>query len=101
MNVLQGRGQLPPRVAITVDDGHGSVFTEMKPVAERFGIPVTLFIYPSAISNAPYAMTWEQLRELKATGLFEIEIAHLFAPQFPGGGNHRWAASLMVEPPPP
>jgi len=31
---------------------------------------VTLFIYPSAISNpsAPYAMTWEQLAEMKASG---------------------------------
>lgn len=78
-----GKAPIPARaVAITVDDGHRSVFTDMKPVVERRHIPVTLFIYPSAISNASYAMTWEQLRELKATGLFEIESHTFWHPNF-------------------
>jgi len=80
---LEGRGELPPRaVAITVDDGHRTVFTEMKPVVERYRIPVTLFIYPSAISNASYAMTWEQLTELQATGMFDIESHSYWHPNF-------------------
>jgi peptidoglycan/xylan/chitin deacetylase (PgdA/CDA1 family) len=48
----------PHSVVITVDDGHISVYGEMFPLVRRYNIPVTLFIYPSAISNAPYAMTW-------------------------------------------
>ncbi len=80
---LLGQGQLPKRaVAITADDGHRTVFTEMKTLVESYKIPVTLFIYPSAISNAPYAMTWEQLGELKATGLFEIESHTYWHPNF-------------------
>ncbi len=83
VNFMMGRGTLPPRaVAITADDGHRTVFTEMKPIVERYRIPVTLFIYPSAISNASYAMTWEQLKELQATGLFEIQSHTYWHPNF-------------------
>jgi peptidoglycan/xylan/chitin deacetylase (PgdA/CDA1 family) len=78
-----GDGSLPPRaVAIAADDGHRTVFTDMKPLVERYRIPVTLFIYPSAISNASYAMTWKQLAELKATGLFSIESHTYWHPNF-------------------
>ncbi len=58
---------LPPRaVVLTADDGHRSQFEVMAPRLRERGWPVTLFIYPSAISNAAYAMTWAQLRELAA-----------------------------------
>ena len=72
---VMGNGPPPPphSVVITADDGHRSVYTDMLPLVKRDRIPVTLFIYPSAISNASYAMTWEQLAQLKATGLFTIE----------------------------
>ncbi len=80
---VAGRGTLPARaVAITADDGHRTVFTEMKPLAERYRVPITLFIYPSAISNASYAMTWEELAELKKTGLFTIESHTYWHPNF-------------------
>ncbi len=80
---VKGHGHLPPRaVAITADDGHRTVFTIMKPMVERERIPVTLFIYPSAISNASYAMTWDQLVALKATGLFSIQSHSYWHPNF-------------------
>ncbi len=73
----------PPRaVVITSDDGHRSVYTDMLPLARKYRIPVTLFIYPSAISNASYAMTWEQLREIKRTGLFDIQSHTYWHPNF-------------------
>jgi len=83
VNFMMGHGGLPPRaVAITADDGHRTVYTEMRPLVERYRIPVTLFIYPSAISNASYAMTWEQLKQLQATGLFDIESQTYWHPNF-------------------
>jgi len=83
VSFVMGHGQLPPHtVAITVDDGHRTVFCEMRPIVQRYRIPVTLFIYPSAISNAPYAMTWAQLQELEATGLFEIQSHTYWHPNF-------------------
>ncbi|BCQ28963.1 hypothetical protein NK8_71530 (plasmid) [Caballeronia sp. NK8] len=49
---------LPPRVAIlTADDGHRSVYDVLFPIAQKDRLPVTFFIYPSAISNAAYALT--------------------------------------------
>jgi peptidoglycan/xylan/chitin deacetylase (PgdA/CDA1 family) len=73
----------PPRsVIITMDDGNESVYKWALPLIEKYRIPVTLFIYPSAISNASYAMTWSQLRALKATGLFDIQSHTYWHPNF-------------------
>ena len=69
-------------VVITVDDGHKSVYSDMAPIVKKYKIPVTLFIYPSAISNAKYAMTWEQLQELEKTKLFHVESYTYWHPNF-------------------
>jgi peptidoglycan/xylan/chitin deacetylase (PgdA/CDA1 family) len=84
VNYYRKQGPPPPRrsVVIAADDGHRTVYTEMFPLIKKYGIPVTLFIYPSAISNAPYAMTWEQLREMKQSGLVEIQSHSYWHPNF-------------------
>ncbi|HEX5622797.1 MAG TPA: polysaccharide deacetylase family protein [Sulfuricurvum sp.] len=69
-------------VVITVDDGHKSVYTDMAPIVKKYNVPVTLFIYPSAISNAKYAMTWDQLRALESSKLFNIGSHMLWHPNF-------------------
>lgn len=74
---------LPPKaIAITVDDGHRSVYEVLRPIVLRERFPVTLFIYPSAISSASYAMTWPELRELRDTGLFKIQSHTWWHPNF-------------------
>lgn len=79
---------LPPHaVVITVDDGHKSVYSDLLPIIRRERIPVTLFIYPSAISNANYAMTWRELAELAQTGLVDIQSHTYWHPNF----NHERA----------
>ncbi len=79
-----GKNQvLPPHaVAITVDDGHRSVYTDFLPIMKKYQLPATLFIYPSAISNASYAMTWDQIREMKETGLFDFQSHTFWHPNF-------------------
>ncbi|MDH4231571.1 MAG: polysaccharide deacetylase family protein, partial [Nitrospirota bacterium] len=73
----------PPRsVVITVDDGHRSVYTEMFPLIRKYRIPVTIFLYPSAISNASYAMTWEQLRVMQDQGLVDFQSHSYWHPDF-------------------
>jgi len=68
------QAQLPPRaVALTADDAHRSQAEVMAPMLQDTGWPVTLFVYPSAVSNAAYAMTWAQLAELQASGRYRIE----------------------------
>jgi peptidoglycan/xylan/chitin deacetylase (PgdA/CDA1 family) len=74
---------VPRRTAvITADDGHKSVYTDMFPIIKRYRFPVTLFIYPSAISNASYALTWEQLAEMSRSGLVEVQSHSYWHPNF-------------------
>ena len=80
----QGKGAVPgPKsVVIVEDDAHKTVYTDMLPIIRKYRYPVTIFVYPSAISNAKYAMTWEQLRELKKTGLFDVQSHTYWHPNF-------------------
>lgn len=71
-----------PAAAITIDDGHESVYRVLFPIVKQRHIPITLFIYPSAISNAKYAMTWEQLQEMHASGLVDIQCHTYWHPDF-------------------
>lgn len=79
-----GRGLTPPprSVVIVVDDGHKTVYSDMLPLVKKYRIPVTLFLYPSAISNASYIMTWGQIRELQQTGLFDLQGHTYWHPNF-------------------
>jgi peptidoglycan/xylan/chitin deacetylase (PgdA/CDA1 family) len=84
VDCLLGRAPAPPpkSVVLAADDGHSSIYTLMLPLARKYNVPVTLFIYPSAISNADYALTWDQLRSLKKTGLFDIQSHSYWHPNF-------------------
>lgn len=69
-------------VVIVEDDAHKSVYSDMYPLARKFNVPITVFVYPSAISNAKYAMTWEQLRELRDSKLFDFQSHGYWHPNF-------------------
>jgi peptidoglycan/xylan/chitin deacetylase (PgdA/CDA1 family) len=77
-------GVSPPAhsLVITVDDGHRSVYTDLFPLAKQYRIPVTLFLYPSAIAHASYAMNWDQLREMKESGLVDFHSHTYWHPNF-------------------
>jgi len=77
----KGPAPAPKSVVICADDGHKSVYSDMYPLARKYNVPVTLFIYPSAISNAKYAMTWDQLKTLKKNG-FDIQSHTFWHPNF-------------------
>lgn len=84
VNYLRGQGPPPPpkSVVITADDGHKTVFSDMLPLVRKYNIPVTLFLYPSCISNASYAMTWDQVKKLQQTGLFDLQSHTFWHPNF-------------------
>ena len=48
-----GKGPTPSpgSVVIVADDAHKSVYTDMLPIVKQYNVPVTLFIYPSAIER--------------------------------------------------
>jgi peptidoglycan/xylan/chitin deacetylase (PgdA/CDA1 family) len=68
-----GRPLEPQTVAITVDDGRRSQYTEMFPIIQRYHVPVTLFVYTDAISLEPDALTWEQIGEMLKSGLVDVQ----------------------------
>lgn len=78
----KGPAPKPKSVVIVEDDAHKSVYSDMLPIVRKYGYHVTIFTYPSAISNAKYAMTWDQLRELKKTGLFDVQSHTYWHPNF-------------------
>ena len=72
----------PKSVVIAEDDAHKSVYSDMLPIIKKYRYPVTIFTYPSAISNAKYAMTWDQMRELTKSGLFDVQSHTYWHPNF-------------------
>jgi len=86
VNYLRGQGPPPPpkSVVLTADDAHKTVYSDMWPVVRKYKMPVTLFVYPSCVSNphAPYAMSWQQLAELQKTGLFDMQSHTFWHPNF-------------------
>jgi peptidoglycan/xylan/chitin deacetylase (PgdA/CDA1 family) len=84
MGMVFGRG-IPAGsrcVVLVADDAHRSVYTEAFPLLKKYKMPMTLFAYPSAVSNASYAMTWDQLREVKASGLCDVQSHTYWHPNF-------------------
>lgn len=81
---LRGESSSIPEksIVITADDGKKSVYTHMLPLVRKYKVPVTLFVYPSSISNAEYAMTWNELKKLQTTGLFDIQGHTYWHPNF-------------------
>ena len=71
-----------PAVVLTADDGHVSIYTDMYPLILRYREPVTLFVYPSAISNSKTALTWAQISEMRASGLVDVQSHTYWHPDF-------------------
>ncbi len=72
----------PKSVVLCADDGHKTVYSDMLPVVRKYNYPVTLFLYPSCLSNASYALTYEQVKELQQTGLFDMQSHTFWHPNF-------------------
>ena len=81
---LQGKkDRLPAKsVVVTVDDGWKSVYTYMFPIIKKYNFPVTLFIYPQTISQGKNVLSWDDLKELKQTGLFDVQSHTYDHPNF-------------------
>lgn len=81
---LKGEKILLPSkpIVITADDGWESVYHYMFPIARKYHIPVTLFVYPSVISKHKHVLTWEQLITLQQSGLFDVECHTYWHPNF-------------------
>ena len=70
---LAGRDALPRRaVVITIDDGYESTYRHALPLLRKYGFPATLFVYTDFV-GAGDALSWQQLQELAASGLVDVQ----------------------------
>mgnify|MGYP003119768341 FL=1 len=68
--VFEGRESAAEAVAITFDDAYESVYHTAFPELSARGMPFTVFVATQAVERGHEAtMSWQQLRELKASGL--------------------------------
>ncbi len=67
-------------VAITIDDGWRSTYTEAFPELKRRHFPFTVFIYPKIIGQTSYALTWRQVKEMADAGV-DVE-SHSYSHPF-------------------
>ena len=66
---LEFRQGLPQKsVLITMDDGYRSVYNIAYPILKKYGYKATLFVYTSFVGVSKMAITWNQLKEMKANG---------------------------------
>jgi peptidoglycan/xylan/chitin deacetylase (PgdA/CDA1 family) len=66
---LEYRQQLPRKsVLITMDDGYRSVYDIAYPILQKYGFKATLFVYTSFVGVSKMAITWDQLKQMKAHG---------------------------------
>ncbi len=66
---------LPDRaIALTFDDSYQGVYDLAAPVLKRYGYPYTVFVHTSYVGSQQGRpkMTWDELRELDASGLVTI-----------------------------
>ena len=98
LNIIAGKAPplATPAVVITMDDGNESVFTQAWPVIQARHIPITLFIYPSPISRASYALTWDQISKMLSSGLVEVQSHTYWHPNFNHEREHRTPADYQA-----
>ena len=66
---LEFRHQIPRKaVIISVDDGYRSFLEEAYPIMKKYGFTATLFVYTDYIGVSSKALSWDDLRFLKAQG---------------------------------
>lgn len=72
LGFLQYRHAIPKRsVIITIDDGYRSAYSIAYPILKKYGFKANFFIYTDYVGVSKSAITWDQLREMKADG-FEV-----------------------------
>lgn len=78
-NYLKGNGVLPEKpVLLSFDDGRESMYTRIYPLLKKYNYPAVFAIILSYMDTTmPPAdiekmVTWEQLREMSASGLVEV-----------------------------
>jgi peptidoglycan/xylan/chitin deacetylase (PgdA/CDA1 family) len=78
---------LPPKpILLTFDDGYESAYRLIYPQLKKRGWPAVFFIVADTVGRKIWSkdhVTWEQCREMAATGLYEVQCHSLTHPHLP------------------
>lgn len=70
---LASSAPIPRRaVVITIDDGYRNAYTVAYPVLKKHAMPATIYVYSDFV-GAGAALTWDEMREMLASGLIDIQ----------------------------
>lgn len=70
----EGNGTLPENpVVITFDDAHIDMYKNVFPILQKYNLRATFFLVTDFVNLYPNYITWEQAREMQASGLVDIE----------------------------
>ncbi|MBI2300809.1 MAG: polysaccharide deacetylase family protein [Armatimonadetes bacterium] len=78
--------ELPVKpILLTFDDGYASVYRLVYPRLKERGWPATFFIVTSTVGRKTTKdhVTWDQIREMQATGLFDFQAHTVTHPLLP------------------
>ena len=72
VDALRNKTQLPPKsILVTLDDGYKDNFDYAYPIVQKYRIKVNLLIPTGLLGGSNY-MSWDQLREMKNSGLIYL-----------------------------
>ncbi len=93
---LEYRQGLPKKSAlITMDDGYRSVYNMAYPILKKYGFTATVFIYTNFVGVSSMAITWDQLKKMKADG-FSIGSHTMFHSDLTQPKNGETELELMA-----
>lgn len=96
-------GDVPPHaVAITFDDAYESVYREAFPELQSRDMPFTVFVATQAVEQRQkHSLSWEQMRELAASGLASFSAHSVTHGHLLQGSEHgvseAWIARVSTE----
>ena len=74
MDALENGTSLPEKsVIITFDDGYADNYEYAYPILKKYGFKATIFLIYDLTNTYPNYLTWDQVAEMKASGLIHFE----------------------------
>ena len=74
MEALENGTPLPEKpVIITFDDGYADNYEYAYPILKKYGFKATIFLIYDFTNTYPNYLTWDQIDEMKASGLIRFE----------------------------
>lgn len=83
--VFNGQASVAKPVVLTFDDGYIDFYTNAYPILRRFNFHAVSFIPTGLMGSKSYYMSWNQIKEIQASGLVTFEahtVNHVNLPSY-------------------